>query len=354
MAYAIYRAFKSSSESRESAIIKAKELLRHTISTDSKCSAAYVLLGRIYFEEGKKLLAEEQVESALRVDPENFEALSLYRRLYTRQQGRSRAQYLQKEVAKIESLREKFISAYEKMREQNYFELLDVPKGSPPERVKNAYQKAIESYSYEEIYDKCPSDMRAVLESIVNLLNKAYTVLSDTKAQESYVGLLDERAIEERFDVDHLEDPRKIFDRAQVMMKEGLYDSAVKALKKARDLRPMESIYHIWLGYAMFRAMPDDPRVRDTAKEMIDGALDINEDNADAYWMMGKIFAHEGDEETAVNLYRKATLVDPKHNKANIELSIRQKRRMEAIESQPSSLLDSIKGFFKGKKKKKK
>lgn len=355
MAFAIYRAFKGTVDSHQAAVIRVKEMLRQLLQKDPNCSDCYVILAKLFYEEGKKLLAEEQVENALRVSPDLMEALKIYRKIHTHYEGKIRAKYLQKEFARIESLRDMLRNEYDKLLRKDYFDLLEVPRGSNPERVREGYQKMLDRFNYDEIFDRCPNDMRMLLEDIVNLMNKAFTVLSDTKKQEEYIEYISEKSLQERFDVDKIDNLDKIHRMGQIMIKEGLFDSAVSAYSKAHKMAPDNPQYHVWLAYSLFKAHPDDGNSRDAAKELLNESLGLDPDNPDAYWVQGKIAQHVGDDPMAVQLFRQALLQNPTHRRATLELTLRSERLQRVIASRKGfSIVDSVKNLFSKKKKKKK
>ena len=349
MAYAIYRAFKGSEKAHQAAVTNAKEFLRQAIQNDPNCAHSYMLLGRIFFEEGKKRLAEEQVEKALRSDADNFEALRLFRRLFTKQAGKKRARYLRKDAARFEVFREKLAAALAKMNDQNYFEMLSVRRGDDPDRIRKAYTSLTEKFKFESDINLFPDEVRVLLEDIGNLLNKAFLVLSDRRSQEEYIQELDDKALAQRFDVSNLNDPRKIFEMAQVMMKENLFEKAFEALDRARMLQPTNPMFQIWMGFALFKTLPDDPSNRDKAKEIIDAAIDLDERNADAFWMLGRIFQHEGQEDTARKLYVEALVRNPNHSRARRQIALWEERQKRRIETLPASLSARFKKWLKNR-----
>jgi len=349
MAYAIYEAFKDKEKSHEAALIKSKEVIRNSIIRFPDCDTCYFLMAQIYYEEGKKLLADEQIENALRINPDNIEALGLYYKIYAKPRIITRAKYLNENATKIEFIVDQAKESYSDLKKMNYFQILDIPKGSDVDAVNEAYDNKISTYKSQLKHPNIPTDLKAIIYEIITLIQNAHTALKDTQSQENYIKKLDRNEFESRFDISGLTDHRQIYKIAKLMLKEGMFKRAIKAFKKAVKLSPAYPIYQIWHGFAIFKENPDDPIARDVAKEIIDKALDIDETNADAYWMMGKIFLFEGNEAQAMALFKKALEINPKHKEAGLAISLKDQRARQRRKVQSKTLSDTIRGWF-GKK----
>ena len=353
MAYAIYKAFQGSEDSHEAALIKAKEVIRYSLAKFPDCDACYLLLGQIYFEENKNLLADEQVENALRINPDNIEALKLFFNLYSKPLKKPRAKYLNEKSTKIEFIIDEARKTHLKLKHQNFFKRLGIPKDTDSEQISEqinvAFEQKIAPYKNQLTHPKLPSDLRSVIYDIIGLFEEAHITLSDKKSHDKYIRDQSKKAFEDKFNVEDMTDHRKIFKTAKIMLNEGMFNRSIKAFEKAISLSPAYSRYQIWHGFAIFKANPDDQTKRDIAKEIIDKALDYDETNADAYWMMGKIFQFEGNDAQAVALYKKALEINPSHKEAGLAISLKTQREKQRQEIKSKTLIDSIKGWFKKK-----
>jgi tetratricopeptide (TPR) repeat protein/CheY-like chemotaxis protein len=187
MALAIYRAFKGSAESHQAALVKAKDLVRQALASMPDCATCHVVLGRIHFEEGKRLLAEEQVELALRAEPDNAEALKLFRLFYTRYGKKKKAKYMQVDPAQFVTVERQIKAIADRMKSQNHFEVLGIVPTATDQELRRAYETRVESYSPEQFFDEVPDSLRYQLNEVVDLLSEAFKVLSDPIVRKEYV-----------------------------------------------------------------------------------------------------------------------------------------------------------------------
>lgn len=108
-----------------------------------------------------------------------------------------------------------------------------------------------------------------------------------------------------------------VFIKAKTAITEGDYAGAIKELKAAADLNPVEGEYWAYLGWATYR---QDPSRFKEAEKLIKDALDLNNDLDSAWYFLGRIFLAEGDLDWAERAFKTALQKNPWTAEAMCEL----------------------------------
>ena len=350
MAWAYYMDHKRRQDGTENAIVMAKEWIRHALVTNPNCSTCFVTLAQLCLENGRKLLAAELIELALDIDPDKIAALRLFRKIHSRFGGKSQARYLKNDQLAIGVLRHQLELDLAKFTKLNHFQVLGLPRGKVSKsQVVQAVDELKKKHDFDNIYGIAPDDVRNMIDQFHSLVNKAASVLANAEEQEAYIRRLDQSELEQKFNVDGIDDAPTVFNKAKIMIREGMLDQAIGALKRARNLDPTNDMYPAWLGFAIYQSDKENPTARGRAREMIQQAIDMNNKNADALVMLGKIFHYEGDTNSARARYSRALEIDPQHAEAGIKLALLTKRSEEENRSLVEIVKDKF-SFFKKKK----
>jgi len=147
-------------------------------------------------------------------------------------------------AALSEVRRKRILYFYQRLDEQNYYELLQVPADAEVSIIRRAYYKATKRFHPDRYFKRDIGPFREFLSTIFKRLGKAYDVLSDAESRRKYDLLLQHRAV--------AEGPQGsgVADRAQVAFDAGVkkYESgdlagALDEFRMAEALEPKVGKY---------------------------------------------------------------------------------------------------------------
>lgn len=107
---------------------------------------------------------------------------------------------------------------------------------------------------------------------------------------------------------DQLVNAELMFMRARSALSKDDFDSAIKSLKEITALNPVEGEYWAYLGWAVYRADPEDVG---EAEKIIKDAIDLNNDLDSAWYFLGMMALEKGDERMAQKAFRTAVEKNP-------------------------------------------
>lgn len=99
--------------------------------------------------------------------------------------------------------------------------------------------------------------------------------------------------------------------------KKGAYDAAIQSLEKAEADFGADSVYVLFEKAAVLR----DAGRYDDALPLLEGRADLDGNNADYSYFMGRICEAQGRYDAAADQYRKALNINPSHSKALFHLA---------------------------------
>jgi tetratricopeptide (TPR) repeat protein len=91
------------------------------------------------------------------------------------------------------------------------------------------------------------------------------------------------------------------------------YQAGIDAYEKAAELDPtiVDSNFHFHIGVAYYNT--EDYRM---AEDQLQTALELNEENEEAAFLMGEIYFNYNDHENAINYFSRVLYYNPQHKKA--------------------------------------
>jgi tetratricopeptide (TPR) repeat protein len=128
-------------------------------------------------------------------------------------------------------------------------------------------------------------------------------VLSNSASRREY----DEGGIDS-FDTDRLMQAETFFRQAEIMMRAGRFGEAAPLLENTVKLWPEEGAYQAHLGWALFKKRPSEP---DRAREHLEKALELRQDDAQAYFYFSVVLRKLGEHGAADTAMARAKELDP-------------------------------------------
>jgi curved DNA-binding protein CbpA len=164
--------------------------------------------------------------------------------------------------------RERVLAKASQLANQNYFEMLELPLGSPAEEVRKAFFRLAKLYHPDRAAGGELADLKETLEYIFYNLSEAQTTLIDPETREEYGGAISEGikrtsvmppgAAEE--EVREALEAEKAFQKALVLMKRDQYAKALELVDQARQANPDEGEYlAVWSKLQLLVRGPTAP-----------------------------------------------------------------------------------------------
>jgi len=224
-----------------------------------------------------------------------------------------------------EALRAAVIEAHAGLHTRNHFEVLGVPPSASGEQIKSAYYRLVRMFHPDGQHNPALRDLRDKLDDVFQRVSVAYDVLSHPRRRLDYEGFLGRQtpqAPAQETPTSSGTPPgwsaESALDDAEHMLGEGksweavglLYGALAFAQGKVRQrmrlLRAKVYLKHTgWLRQA---------------EEELRLALEEDEQNAEAHYLLGTLFQGEGLLRRAASHYRQALTLRPDYRDAKLRL----------------------------------
>ncbi len=244
------------------------------------------------------------------------------------------------------------------IEDENYFEMLGVPRDAPASAVQKAYFNQVKKWHP----DRVPAELAALrphVETVFRYLTRAQETLCDESKRGPYLATVQDGggtpAAEKR--LGQIVQAAMEFRKVEVLLRRRDYTDALKILDEIIAVNDEEPDYHAARGWVLFQLHPNDPMMRAAALASVDRALSLTEKHDKAHYYRGMMLQRAGKSPEAAEAFRRAAQINPK----NIE-AVRMVRiaDMRGTESPPppddagggGAKKDSLFGkLFGGKKK---
>ncbi len=209
-----------------------------------------------------------------------------------------------------ERAKPEIMKTYQRLANQNYYEMLGISIDASHEEIKQAYFEKISIYDPENFSLKALGNLVVQLNAIREKLAEAYQVLSDVQQKRQY----DEK-IQEQLDKARLAAQKKK-EIAKRNFEDGIASYKAKDIIRAADLfrtaislNPEESEYY----YNLAASLATNQQWLREALRNIRKAIKLDPQQPKYYVAMGAISARGGMFASAVRAYRNAIKLDPQN-----------------------------------------
>ena len=208
-------------------------------------------------------------------------------------------------------LETEMLQRYEQLRDQDLYQVLGVPSGSPQDDVRRAYYGLAKKFHPDKFTRE---DMKAKAEKVFAHITEAYSTLSNsetrTKYDEDQAIRKGPHAQEKRVDGGDM--AHMNFKHGREMFDKGKLGEAISFLQNACDQDPSKAEHFHYLALAQSR----NPRWKKDAEENFLKALERDPTNADIYAQLGSLYAKGGLHSKARDMFKKALQWDPASQEA--------------------------------------
>lgn len=251
-----------------------------------------------------------------------------------------------------EELRDKIDRMYERIEEDNYYELLDIDPEIDESEIEDQAVKTFREMAKDWHVDRYDIDelggeeYREKLQDIFSAINTAHEVLTDEEKRTEY----DMELSGENTDIGAILDAENAFRKGQNMLENGSFEGAHEQFEIACEGNPDDIEYRAHFLYTEYQLLSKDddglPKDRDRAREIYDEMDDILEEIPDRDWLLaylGVVTMGLKRYREAKSLFNEALQYNPKNTTAQRQkrlLKMRQKRQED--KSLLSKLLDKL------------
>jgi hypothetical protein len=233
------------------------------------------------------------------------------------------------------SLREQIIRKLGQVEaNSDYFVILAVPRDASSTTIKTAYFQLAKMYHPDRLSIVKLEVLRPQVEKIFARLSEAYAVLGDEKKRSEYSRLLDSgKHGAMRGDDDEVARATKIltaeehFRKGEMALRRQLFSLAEKEFKTALELNPDEGEHHAMAAWSTWCHADDKGAVAAEVKKGLNKAIELNAKCVPAFYYLGQLYKHVGDETRAMHAFRRVLDMAEGHVDALREVRLLEMRR---------------------------
>ncbi len=220
-------------------------------------------------------------------------------------------------LAEIEQL----TALLQKMKTQNYFDLLGLKDNVDAGAVKVAYFKSARLYHPDTVPPGAPPALAKLKEEIFGRVGEANRTLSDDKLRAEYAEEVKSGNAGEKVDIAQILAAEEMFYKSTILVKARKFPEAVKMLDEAIAAAD-EAEYRAWRGYAKFFTFPDKALGHVEAMKDINACLKRNDKIAAVWYFQGHMAKLMGDIPNAKKNFNRCVQLNPEHLDAQRELRL--------------------------------
>lgn len=230
-------------------------------------------------------------------------------------------------AAPPKALQDRLAGLHNRVHSQNDFALLGVEESVNDEEVRSAREQLLELLPTAAEVAPFPQ-LVSSLKKIHLRIEKAYDHLETAGSRLAYAALRREEEKDRETNAigERAREAEDWFRKGEQAMKKEDYDQAVEAFGMATHHSPEIGDYLAHLGYAMYRANPDEKLVMREAMEHIAKGIKLSPGHQQPYLYLARIFKQSGDLTSARKVYRQANRIAPDCIEALRELRLIEQR----------------------------
>jgi CheY-like chemotaxis protein len=232
------------------------------------------------------------------------------------------------EAERDRMLRVELAAMAEKLRDKNYFEILQVPETAGDLEVNRGYEQ-LASKAHPDHFVHASSAVRQMAEDVFQLLTTAHETLSHPRRRTEY--LLERRkgervaaklAVGERALAAEVE-----FQKGEILMRQREYEGAMLCFGKALECLPEEGEYHAHYGWSLHLCNPDNSVMVEEAIEHVKRGIKLAREQEKPYLFLGRLYKAVGQGLAAERMFTRAVQIRPDCVEAMRELRLINLRR---------------------------
>jgi DNA-binding response OmpR family regulator/tetratricopeptide (TPR) repeat protein len=226
-----------------------------------------------------------------------------------------------------DALSEEMAGRLARLKEQTYFEVLDVPENAPVKQVRTAFLELAKKFHPDRL-SSADEPTRKLAADLFARISEAHDTLSDSEQRKSYL-----QALKAKSSGNGGPAPTAIvaaefqFQKGEALFKKRDYATALERFASALELHDEEGEFHAYYGWTYFLAHPDDAEAKSISLEHLERAIQLAPRSVTGYYFLGLQRKACGDTDQAERMFRTAVEVQPNHVEAQRELRLAGMRR---------------------------
>ncbi len=198
------------------------------------------------------------------------------------------------------------LQRFEKLREQDLYQVLGVDSGANPDEIRRAYYALAKQFHPDKFIRE---ELKAKAEKVFAHITEAYSTLTNQETRRRYD---EEQTVRNRSrEPEKKVDPGIVahinFKHGRDMFSRGKIGEAITFLQNACDQDPSKAEHFHHLAIAQGK----NPRWRKDAEENFLRAIEKDPTNAEIYAHLGSLYARGGLHSKAHDMFKKALKWDP-------------------------------------------
>jgi len=178
---------------------------------------------------------------------------------------------------------------YTTLDRRDHFQLLGVDRDTGAEQLRQSFHHQAKRWHTDNFAGMDLGSRQKKLDEIFSRINEAYETLSDPKAREEYIVLLERQQAGLSTDVNSILRAEALVDEAVAEIRRRGWQAAIDKLHEARELNPDDPLYDVHLGWAMFNKDRSDDKKVARAEMVIKEAVKRQQSLPLAYQHLGQI-----------------------------------------------------------------
>ena len=225
---------------------------------------------------------------------------------------------------------------------QNAYARLGVDATASSEKIRNAYLEAAKLFHPDRAAGPALSALQPELQTLFALLKEAYEEIATPDARKKYEAALKHRSPEGV----RKEEAGIALKMGEVLLKKRDFGEALIKLRRSVELDPTGDALAA-LAWGLVADPKSSAAVKEEAAGLINKALRAPGVTARTYYVAGVLWRTK-DPESAIDAFRKALEMDPKHQDAALEIRLIEQRRNKPAAQKSGGVLS---GLLFGKRK---
>ncbi len=215
------------------------------------------------------------------------------------------------------ALWEEIVERARLLDEENYFQMLGVPRDAPASAVQKAYFNLVKKWHPDRVPAPL-AELRPLVEDVFRHLTRAQETLADESKRGPYLTSVQDGGgtpAAERH-LAQIVQAAMEFRKVEVLLKRREHAEALRLIDEILAITDEEPDYHAARGWTLFQLHPNDTTMRAAALASIDRALALTEKHDKAHYYKGMILQRAGRASEAAAAFRRAAEINPKNIEA--------------------------------------
>ncbi len=219
--------------------------------------------------------------------------------------------------------REAFIKTFDRMMNQNFFDLLGLQTDTTDEEIRRSYVVLAKRFHPDHLQqEQLSNDLKQKANSLFQRIGEAYETLSNKVKRQRYLLELKGDKREDRDEAKIIIEAENAFQRGVVLLNKNNFAQAHKELEKAVNLYQEEPEYLCYLGWAKFKSAAGDAIMLEQAKELIQKSIRLNPNLDKGHLFHGYMLKEAGRLPEAEKKFERAIQCNQKCTEALRELRL--------------------------------